>query len=628
MGLTMDDSAGGRLLETLGDSDPLVRRVACESLVRGGYEPPSDKLLPLLIDSDRFVAYAARRALERTPPEQWQQRVLEARRIRLFLQGATALLAAHPSRDRAVAVVDRAVGMLQGDVQEPGLPKGFIRDEDVVDLLRVLQLALVRGELPASDLPQLGQQLLREYPSRSAVINRELVRLLVYLAPPSTAAQMLGQLAARIGPEEKLHIAMHAPLMEEGWSTQQKLGLIRFYEQARNLPGGKSLGRYVDHAARRLAEGMNESEKLQALAGGRQWPSAALAVLTTLPPQPGKSILRQIKQLDRELDGDASDEAEQLRVGIAAVLGRSRDPQAMAYLRQLYHENPSRRTTLVMGLAQDPAGENWPLLTASLGILDGVAASEVLTRLAEVDRIPDSPEPIRQAILCGLRNPLKVGPASVKLLTKWAERDVAHGAPDSKEALARWQSWFSDTYPDHAEPRLPEESEQNRWTMSELSSFLESPAAAQGDPKRGAEVFRRADCAKCHRYGDLGERLGPDLTTVSRRFHTREILESILFPSHVISDQYASQTVLTTDGQAYTGIVVETTPQHVVLLLSDARKMEIATERIEETSPSKLSAMPDGLLNSLSLGEIADLFAYLASAPRTIITSRRVRPGR
>ncbi len=92
------------------------------------------------------------------------------------------------------------------------------------------------------------------------------------------------------------------------------------------------------------------------------------------------------------------------------------------------------------------------------------------------------------------------------------------------------------------------------------------------------------------------------LTTVSRRFQKKEILESILFPSQVISDQYASKTVLTTDGRSITGLAAQQADGSLIVLQSNGQKAPIQAADIEKIIPSKVSAMPEGLLNSLTLG--------------------------
>ena len=100
-------------------------------------------------------------------------------------------------------------------------------------------------------------------------------------------------------------------------------------------------------------------------------------------------------------------------------------------------------------------------------------------------------------------------------------------------------------------------------------------------------------------------------------------MESILFPSQVISDQYASKTVLTTDGRSITGLVAPQADGSLIVLQSNGQKASIAGEDIDKTIPSKISAMPEGLLNTLTLEEIANLFAY--SGPTSRCQYRRAQ---
>jgi len=125
----------------------------------------------------------------------------------------------------------------------------------------------------------------------------------------------------------------------------------------------------------------------------------------------------------------------------------------------------------------------------------------------------------------------------------------------------------------------------------------------------------KSQCLKCHRFGNRGERMGQDLTSLSKRFTRKEILESIVFPSHIISSQFASQTVILVNGKTLTGIVGVGSPGEKVILQNDGKKVRIDKNDIEEIVPSKISTMPAGLLNQLTLGEISDLFAYLGAIP-------------
>ena len=297
----------------------------------------------------------------------------------------------------------------------------------------------------------------------------------------------------------------------------------------------------------------------------------------------------------------------------------------MAYLRGLYDVEPDRRVTLAMGLSQQPDGENWPYLVRALPIIEGAAAQEVLVRLAHVDRVPDEPESFRQVILRGLMLRENGSRAAVDLLEKWSGQQLTQPDDAWDKALARWQAWFIEAYPDLPPPELPVESEQSHWTYQELLSFLTGPQASQGVAARGAALFEKAQCIKCHRYGDRGDTIGPDLTNVSKRFQKKEILESILFPSHVISDQFSSQTIVTKSGKSFVGIVAPRGDGSLVVLQASGEKAVIPEDEVEEIARSKVSAMPEGLLNSLSLEEIVDLFAFLSTPPRSEVARRPTR---
>jgi hypothetical protein len=51
------------------------------------------------------------------------------------------------------------------------------------------------------------------------------------------------------------------------------------------------------------------------------------------------------------------------------------------------------------------------------------------------------------------------------------------------------------------------------------------------------------------------------------------------------------------------------------VLQPNTEKVTVQKKNIESIVPSKKSAMPEGLFNTLSQEEIADLFAYLSRPP-------------
>src|SRR5262245_34326960 len=84
----------------------------------------------------------------------------------------------------------------------------------------------------------------------------------------------------------------------------------------------------------------------------------------------------------------------------------------------------------------------------------------------------------------------------------------------------------------------------------------------------GKAIFEKT-CSPCHRFGEMGHDVGPDLTTVNSRFKKRDILESVLFPSKIISDQYQSVMFKLTDGTVLNGLVVRESAAAVQLRTAD-----------------------------------------------------------
>jgi putative heme-binding domain-containing protein len=605
MGVHFDDATRDKLVELLSDGDRAVRRKAAESLVRAGQTVPAEKVLALLSSDDRHEAWAARRLLERIDPAEWRATVLATGDQRLFIEGSLALLIAHPSRETALSVVERCGKLMEG----------FISDRNFVDMLRLMQVALHRGQLAAADVPALRTKLENEFPSGDAIMNRELARLLVYLQVNTIHDRYLAYLKSDAAEAEKLHLAMHLRFLPDGMTQDQKRDVLAFYETVQDDSQGNSVPHYVRNAARDFALSLGPEDADLLLAGGERWPSAALGVLYKLPQRLDAATFATLKQLDAKIAADPSEAADRLKVGIVAVMARSGDQDSMDYLRGLWQREPERRQAVAMGLAQSPGGDNWQLLVDSLSVVEGGAAREVLTKLVEVNRVPDNPEAYRHVILLGLVLKAEGGDLAVNLLRFWSGEKPEGNETDWQKSLAAWQTWYAAKYPDRPPAELPQVKDDAPWDYQELLKHLTGDEAG-GAADRGAAVFAKAQCAKCHRYGDVGESMGPDLTSLSKRFMKKEILQSIVFPSHVVSDQYASKAVATTRGRLLTGIVAPGPGGGVIVLQANGEKVEVPRNEIEEISPSKLSAMPEGLLDTLTLEEVADLFKFLTTPPQ------------
>jgi putative heme-binding domain-containing protein len=144
-------------------------------------------------------------------------------------------------------------------------------------------------------------------------------------------------------------------------------------------------------------------------------------------------------------------------------------------------------------------------------------------------------------------------------------------------------------------------------------------------PSPGAgRVHFESFCASCHQFGALGTSLGPDLTTINSRFKKKDILEAILWPSRTIADQYQNTIVETRAGEVFSGLIVREDALKVVFRPDQAeRPIEIAKAEIKGRRTSNVSTMPEGLIDRLTQEQIADLLAFLQSAPPTTTATIR-----
>jgi len=152
------------------------------------------------------------------------------------------------------------------------------------------------------------------------------------------------------------------------------------------------------------------------------------------------------------------------------------------------------------------------------------------------------------------------------------------------------------------------------WAMDEIASQLAKVDAGR-DFEKGKAAYLASSCIKCHRFGLEGGPVGPDLTAVASRFDRRAILESILEPSKVISDQYQNEDIHTLSGKVVTGRVVDETKISLIVQPNPLapERVEIKKDDLDSRKPSKLSPMPANLADVLTSDEILDLIAYMES---------------
>ena len=170
-------------------------------------------------------------------------------------------------------------------------------------------------------------------------------------------------------------------------------------------------------------------------------------------------------------------------------------------------------------------------------------------------------------------------------------------------------------------PPLPKPEGPGRpWTVDDVLAAA-GKEGTEGLSKgrnfeHGKRTFAATRCIVCHRFGEDGGATGPDLTQAAGRFQLKDLVEAMVHPSKVVSDQYKASIVQTAQGKVYTGRIVSESPETITIVTDpeDATKFaEVKRSDIEEILPSSESLMPKGLLDQLNESEVLDLLAYTLS---------------
>ena len=135
--------------------------------------------------------------------------------------------------------------------------------------------------------------------------------------------------------------------------------------------------------------------------------------------------------------------------------------------------------------------------------------------------------------------------------------------------------------------------------------------------EKGKLYFEQATCSRCHTIDGKGEKNGPNLAEITKRFQGAKLLRQIVKPSAEIHKEFQTQQIVDNRGRVQTGLVVEETDDYVRLLPNLLKPDQIKTiqkSEIDERRIAAVSTMPTGLLDTYYVEEIFDLLAYIQSA--------------
>jgi putative heme-binding domain-containing protein len=145
--------------------------------------------------------------------------------------------------------------------------------------------------------------------------------------------------------------------------------------------------------------------------------------------------------------------------------------------------------------------------------------------------------------------------------------------------------------------------------LAEKFARFHALAGKPGDLAHGQALFKTI-CQQCHSIGGQGGQVGPVLNGAGA-LGVEALLRNILTPNAAMEPGYRAFRVELKDGDVLDGILVSQDKDAIILRRPNLDDTRIAQKDVRRAAFTKMSLMPEGLLDPLKPEEVADLFAYL-----------------
>jgi putative membrane-bound dehydrogenase-like protein len=302
-----------------------------------------------------------------------------------------------------------------------------------------------------------------------------------------------------------------------------------------------------------------------------------------------------------------------LRVASAVELVPSAELQGLVAEASRMVASPEKRVQALRLMGLDPAGSRTSLIAEYLSPKHPdevqLAAAEALSNVRKgevtqllIERWRTATGPVRNVILAAFFNDRSRIPALLDAIQAEKIQPWALGPGRSRQLL-----YNSDpAIKSKARAVLGENAMGARKAV--FQKYLPAIRSA-GNPERGREVFER-DCAECHKIGNTGFEVGPDLRSVTTRYK-EALLADILLPNQAIETGYEEYLVETTDGRSLSGVLAKETPASLTLRRAKGEEDTVLRSSVKELRSLSVSPMPEDLEKKITVDEMADLIAYI-----------------
>ncbi len=627
----------------LNDKSPMVQRFALEAFQCATDKTDWKTAVPLLVpglgSKDRFVRQAASRVVSRLPVTMLRP-LAEAVQKSENAAATVAVGFGLVARTRKPVPNVMTMGMAVLEPTQGQYHPVALR----LECARAMQLALgdmgpaenrlavYEGYASRADLAESEQvlnpfrtRIAKVFPTGDDRLDLEVSRVIAMLAPLNDT--LLDKILAKIGPDSDPVSDVHYLLVAS------RIAVDRTQRQTDHTARALvALDRKI--AERKYPQDANWNARISELYATLVKNDEMLPITIAELPNFGRPahvvFLSQLPKEDLPVAINAfaskieADEDYKWSNDVVFVLGESKDPKHVAMVREQL-ENEIVSNAAVMVLSREPAAADRQLFVDSLDTPDrGILASSVNA----ISKLPKggSPEEFVRLVktarrLGGLPVEFQLRETVIRLLQQNTGQNYGfefgeEGYKPQSEVLNQWSAYVERKYPEEAELLNGGAAKD----LAAIAAMMDRTDWKSGDATRGSVLFEKS-CAQCHRGSTA---LGPDLGGVTGRFSRKDLFTAIVAPNKDVSTRYQTTLVETFDGTTFSGLVIYRSVDGLLLRTSLNQTLRLEGSEVKFTRALSTSLMPAGLLNDAKPGDLADLYAYLATLKQPV--APRIEP--
>lgn len=495
-------------------------------------------------------------------------------------------------RDPDPNVREHALQLAAGLLTEEELRREALRLAQDESAKVQLLAACILGSFPEQRTRHALEQLLADN------IESPWFRTAALSAAAEDSDAWLAKLLRRtglLGEESEGKRAMLHGLASIAGARQQDVQAAKFVEAVR-WPSAVREDWWRQAVLEGLAEGLGQGEEERPRLASTQ--RGLLALLSN----PGETVRAGALDALLRIDVEATPQVDSILARTASIATDSLAPleERVFAIRTLGLDRSGQYTTDIAALLGPSHSEG--LQVAVVGTLSAVRGADATESLLEGWRSYTGP--VRTAIIGEL-----VGHTQgISALLDAVENETVQSWSLSRGRQRQLLRHTDEEIRARAEALFGESARNERQAVYEKYR----PALTyEGNVQRGKEVFRDV-CSECHRVGDMGSEVGPDLLSVVIR-NRETLMTDILIPNESIEAGYEEYLLETNDGRSITGVMATETPETVTLRRAKGEEDTIRRSNIASLRSLSVSPMPEDIEQSISVMGMADLLAYLKS---------------